>query len=158
MELHSFLWHIIWLTREELVKRRCYIYVFVTSGFLQGSPNKSPRPSERRRTHRSCGLTSGGSAAPAAAPARTSPRAGQRPRLSPHTPTRPQELVRLKNNLAKPSESNQTFCGQVSILSTAVPLPVRSQARVRQREEGTAAGAGGQGSAQNRPQIVFTSQ
>lgn len=151
MELQSSLWHITWLTREELVKRRCYIYVFVTNGFLQGSPSKSPWPSERRRTHRSC-------AAPAAAPARTSPRAGHRPRLSPHTPTRPQELVRLRNNLAKPSESNQTFCGQVSILSTAVRLPVRSQARVRQREEGTAAGAGGQGSAQNRPQIVFTSQ
>lgn len=51
---------------------------------------------------------------PAALPAP----AGKGTRLPPHT--RPQELIRLTNNPAKPSQANQTFCGQVSILSAAV--------------------------------------
>lgn len=54
----------------------------------------------------------------AALPTRSSPCAGQGTRL-PHTHP-PQELIWLKNNLAESSKANQTFGGQVPILSTAV--------------------------------------
>lgn len=84
------------------------------------------------RTHWSCGLTSGGSAAhPQLSLCRAKDTAAP-------AHTRPQELIRLKNNLSKSSKANQTFCGQVSILSTAAWFSVQSQTHARQGKEGTA--------------------
>lgn len=70
--------------------------------------------------------------------------------------TRPRELIWLKINLVKSSKANQTFCGQVSILSTAVWFSVQSRTRVRQSKEGTT-GTGAR-FAQNRPHIFFILQ
>lgn len=131
MESHSSLWHIAWLMREELVKQCYYIYVFITNGFLQGSPNKLPQLLEQRKTHGAVVWHLGGSAAHSQLSL-----CQARDRAAP-THTWPQELIWLKINLAKSSKANQTFCGQVSILSTTVWFSVRSRAQVRQPREGT---------------------
>lgn len=55
-----------------------------------------------------------------ALPTRSSPCSSRERDTTTPAHTRPQELIRLTNNPAKPSQANQTLCGQASILSAAV--------------------------------------